>query len=142
MSFFGNKYPSGGSGGNGGVSIKPSTYVALNIQERDALVGVQNGAICLVQDASADTSVNSGFAVYQRLGTIWLKISDENIMRIQNTDNIQESENKRFVTTEEKEMISETKNRVDEIEVILDDSTMIQESSVAPLDKNVLWIAD
>lgn len=140
MSFFGNI--GGSNGGSGGTSNRPSTYVVLSIAERDAILAVQNGAICLVQDASADLSVKQGFAVYQRLGKFWIKISDENIMNIQSTDSIQETDSKRFVTTEEKQMISETKLRVDGIETILDDSTMIQESSTAPLDKNVLWIAE
>ncbi|MEQ6356572.1 hypothetical protein ABNX05_18270 [Lysinibacillus sp. M3] len=140
MSFFGNQ--GGSNGGNSGISVCPSTYAVLNITERDALVAVQNGAICLVQDASADLSVKEGFAVYQRLGELWLKISDESIMRIQNTESIEETDNKRFVTTEEKQMISETKLRVDGIETILDESVMIQESITEPSKKNVLWISN
>lgn len=139
MSFFGNKNKGSVSGGGTGSTttiIQQSlSYAVATIAERDAIQGVKNGSICIVQNASADPTVANGYAVYQRLGTVWVKISDENIMKMRNTESIQETEIKQFVTTQEKEMIHETKQKLDE-------STMLQQSDTAPQNTDVLWVAE
>ena len=122
MSFFGNKNK-GSSGGNTGVTVRPSTFAVNNIADRDSLVA-SNGAVCMVQDASSDPTVGEGFAVYQKFGERWIKISDENIIGYSN-DN---------------QSISETKVIVEEIQAIINDSTFIKESVSAPTDKTSLWL--
>lgn len=68
-----NKIPSQYIGSTG--SIKSDTvYATIAARDAAGTSGLSTGAVCFVTDATADTSVLTGWAMYRWNGTAWTKI--------------------------------------------------------------------
>lgn len=59
------------------ANLGTSEYSVADIAARNALTGVTTGDIVYVVDASADATVDAGWAVYMWQGAAWSKISEQ-----------------------------------------------------------------
>lgn len=101
--------------GEGGVPTL-SSHIVATIAERDKLNAL-DGHIALVKDATADATIQEGFAVYMRSSGKWIKISDEETVQI-------------------KADVSLLDERVTELEMNL----KIHKGKTAPEDTSKLWL--
>lgn len=69
-------------------SLGTVEHEAATITARDALTGLSQGDHVFVTDASADASVNAGWAVYRWNGTAFLKIAEAESIDVSLTVNL------------------------------------------------------
>lgn len=68
-----NKIPSQYIGSTGGIK-SDTVYATIAARDAAGTSGLSVGAISFVTDASADSTVDSGWAIYRWSGTAWTKI--------------------------------------------------------------------
>jgi len=59
------------------ANIGSSEYNVADIAARNALTGITTGDRVYVADASADATVDSGWAIYAWIGSAWLKVAEQ-----------------------------------------------------------------
>lgn len=128
MGFFGNiSVGSSGEGGSTTIINTPASHTVNTIAERDALNAIR-GAVVYVEDATADPTVESGFATYIKVANSWVKISDERILEMQG------------VTLEEKEIINQLDLDVQGLKSAIDDISVVHINETPPTDTSMLWV--
>ncbi len=75
--------PQGGSSGMSNIQ-KPKNYIVDSILDRDALIlsPSAKASTVLVKDASDDSTVTSGWAVYSKESDAWIKIAEGESMEV------------------------------------------------------------
>jgi hypothetical protein len=68
-----NKIPSQYIGSTGGIK-SDTVYASIATRDAAGTGSLPIGAVCFVTDASADSTVDSGWAMYRWSGTAWTKI--------------------------------------------------------------------
>lgn len=128
MGFFGN-ISGGSSGGSGSTTVinTPASHTVNTIAERDALSTI-NGATCYVKDATGDSTVIDGWAVYIKVVNSWIKISDKRISEMQS------------ITQQEKDSLVQLDNDVQTLKSVIEDSSLVHINNTPPVDKSMLWI--
>lgn len=59
------------------ANLGSSEYNVADITARNALTGITTGDRVYVADASADATVDAGWAIYAWIGSAWLKIAEQ-----------------------------------------------------------------